>query len=188
MNTSSGEELSREIDLKSDLLPVEEIEAALEAAKSRVEAIEKKILTLEEILVQTKDEQHLLEALIALRRGNQPTERSNSKVLAFVPRAVSYEESNNAVADAAVIVLQDRGRPVHISELMTILEGQNVKLPGQGTQANLISRLRRDERIVRPARGLYALREWGLEDMPVSKQGSRKRQKKTSRAKTGERR
>lgn len=179
MSTSFEKALSGEVGSQSDLLPVEEIEAALEATKSRVETTEKQILMLEEALLQAKKEQHLLEALVALRRGDQPAEYSDSKVLSLMPRVVPSGQFSNAVADAAVVVLQDQGRPMHIGELMTVLKGQNVKLPGQGTQANLISRLRRDERIVRPARGIYALREWGLEEMPAPKRGSRKRQKKT---------
>jgi hypothetical protein len=51
-------------------------------------------------------------------------------------------------------------RPLHISELMRLLADQGVSLPGGGAQANFITYLRRDERFVRPARGMYALAEW----------------------------
>ena len=40
---------------------------------------------------------------------------------------------------------------------MRLLALRKVAIPGAGTQANLITYLRRDQRFVRPSRGMYAL-------------------------------
>jgi hypothetical protein len=52
-------------------------------------------------------------------------------------------------------------RPLHISELVQVARTRGVPVPGAGKQANLISHLMRDDRFVRPSRGMYALRRWG---------------------------
>lgn len=185
MGVSTDEAGFREAGSQSDPLPVEEIEAALEAAKNLVRAIEEQIAALEEKLVSTKREQHLLEELVAIRRGKEPAKPySRPRVPSLVSDSTLLEHTGDDVVDAAVAVLQDHESPMHIGELMTVLQDRNVRLPGQGTQANLISRLSRDERIIRTARGIYALRKWGLEEMPVSKRRSGKNAKRRRRPKS----
>jgi hypothetical protein len=169
---------------RSSPLPMEEIEAALEAVKNQVENAEKQIAVLEETLLRARKEQHLLEGLIALRRREEPADGysesdTGSNTFSLASETVFSEQAHDDVADAAVLVLRDHGEPMRIGELMTVLKDQNVRLPGQGTQANLISRISRDERIIRTSRGVYALREWGLEEIPRSKRGGRRKRKNT---------
>jgi len=66
---------------------------------------------------------------------------------------------------------------MHIGEIMEALRAQGVRPPGQGTQANLISHLRRESRVARPSRGMYGLVELGVKDYQPKK---RKTQRKTS--------
>lgn len=174
-----------EANLQDEPLPTEEIEIALDRIKSRVNDTEKQIAILEDTLVKAKKEQHLLEALASLRRGEQSsTEYTDLKRLSILSDEVPFSQSSNSVADAAVAALKDQERPMHIGEIMTVMKDQKVKLPGQGTQANLISCLTRDDRIMRTARGIYALSEWGLEEMHVPKRGSRKKRQKATKART----
>jgi hypothetical protein len=63
--------------------------------------------------------------------------------------------------------------------LVRLLCQRGIPIPGAGTQANLITHLRRDPRLVRPSRGMYGLSVWGLENMPT---GLRQRRKKRLRA------
>ena len=82
------------------------------------------------------------------------------------------ESPKRAALLAAVMdVLASRGKPVHIGELMTALQERGVEIPGSGQQANVIAHISRDERIVRPKRGFYALSEWGLSNGAAPKRG-----------------
>jgi hypothetical protein len=60
---------------------------------------------------------------------------------------------------------------------MRLLREAEVQIPGAGTQANLITHLRRDPRFVRPSRGMYGLSEWGLENMPTPTRRKRRRKR-----------
>ena len=68
-----------------------------------------------------------------------------------------------ALLAAVIDVLTERGEPTYIGDLMTALHERSVEIPGSGQQANVIAHISRDERIVRPQRGFYGLREWGLQ-------------------------
>jgi hypothetical protein len=76
-------------------------------------------------------------------------------------------ETSKQLLDIIIGELSAAGRPLHISDLMRLLRDRNIAIPGAGNQANLITYLRRDGRLVRPSRGMYALSAWGLENMPV---------------------
>lgn len=69
-----------------------------------------------------------------------------------------------ALLGAVVEILAQRGEPMQIRELMATVQERGVVIPGSGQQANLIAHISRDDRIARPRRGYYALREWGVED------------------------
>jgi hypothetical protein len=94
-------------------------------------------------------------------------------------------QSKPAAVEVVVRELAAAGRPVHISDLIRRLREQRVQIPGAGTQANLITHLRRDQRVVRPSRGMYALAAWGLENMPVTTSRKRRRKRVRSTAATG---
>jgi hypothetical protein len=79
--------------------------------------------------------------------------------------------------DACEQVLRDAGKPIHIKELQSALLERGVPLPGRGTEANLIVRLKRsDGRFVRTGRGTYGLSEFGVpEKKPVRRRKTAKR-------------
>lgn len=157
-----------------------EVANALAAVRERLQVIEARIEQLEQVAVKARKEEHLLEGLLALRRGDDP---KGASVEAPPQLTKKNGQVNAGVVEATIALLRDQHRPMHISELMAALRAREVRIPGSGQQANLISYLRRDERIVRPSRGIYGLGEWGLKDAATP---SRKK-KRTGRRKTTKR-
>ena len=161
----------------------EAIEGALEAARSRLEQAEKGREELEHAIAATREEMRLLEQLLALRiQGMGGLSNKDNATEIARSRALGGKEQGKHQAVTAVIEeLEAAGRPIHISELMRLLREKQVQIPGAGTQANLISHLRRDDRLVRPSRGIYGLAAWGLPSMisPARKWRRKKRMRST---------
>ena len=156
------------------------IRAALDEVRLRVSDAERRRTELDRIIAGGKEEERLLVRLQALRNGDMHVVTAGEVTTqkeSIAPRRVG---SRNPTVDVVVYELTSAARPLHVSELMRLLHKQGVPIPGAGTQANLIAHLRRDDRIVRPSRGMYALAESGLENM-ASRPG-RKRRKIRKRA------
>jgi hypothetical protein len=164
------------------------IQDALEVVRSRIGQAERERAELERRIASDREEEKLLTRLLALRRGEPPTVPKDepTDVAKATPvsqghldhLAVKGDTPNPAVR-AVVEELVSAGRPLHISELMRLLGDKKVPIPGAGTQANLITHLRRDPRLVRPSRGMYGLVEWGLEAMPAGRRQRRRKRIKT---------
>lgn len=155
------------------------LNAELDVVRERNQVVEARIEQLNQLLLAGRREESLLEDLLAVRSGKSPKGPMVSPpVPATGSPAVGGRQVDHPVVTSTIDALRLAGRPVHIGELMTTLQAQNIEIPGSGEQANLISYLRRDSRIVRPARGVYGLREWGLEDMEAP---ATKAKKKRSR-------
>lgn len=166
---SIREELLEPIDrlIETEPIPKSELIKQLDAVRERNELFEARLNQLQLALTAGRREEALLEDLLALRNGE--LKKGNVSV-AERPESVSEQgRTPHPVVEATVDILKHAGRPIHISELMTTLTKEEVQIPGSGDQANLISHLRRDPRIARPARGLYGLREWGLEDLTTTR-------------------
>ena len=166
-------------------LSTEAIVQALEQARKRAAVTEGRIAELEQSIASDKQEARLLEELLALRRGEEPKPLSEPPQGASTPIASERKGGNNfrsPVMSAVVEVLTEVSRPCHVSDLMRILKERSVAIPGAGSQANLISHMRRDDRIVRPSRGMYGLAVWGLSNMkPGARKSQRRRKTKRSR-------
>jgi hypothetical protein len=57
-------------------------------------------------------------------------------------------------------VLQEVGRELHYKELATELQLRGISIPGKDPPINLVAHIHEDPRLIRPKRGVYALREW----------------------------
>lgn len=149
------------------------IVAALEGARKRASLAEQERASLDRAIAAAREEERLLEGLLALRKDGV----SGGSVPVVVSSGLSsgYSKTGSSVVQVVVEELETAGRPLHISELMRLLQDRNVQIPGSGTQANLITHLRRDTRVVRPSRGMYALATSGLQNMPVSRRRRRRR-------------
>jgi hypothetical protein len=159
---------------------------ALDTNREQIEVLEARAEQLEQALVKARREQHLLESLLALRRGeNLRTSEGTASAPRSAKGAKSKSSTSNGLADAAVSVLEGAARPMHIGELMSALVSEGVEIPGAGSQANLIAHLRREQRIARPSRGMYGLRVLGVEEyQPKKRTGRRKRSRSTGKKRT----
>lgn len=172
------QELEQFEELQSTYLEDAELSEALTDVRRRLQVVEARMEQLEQAAVRIRREEHLLESLLALRRGDEmpgtgdlPTKSAQNGQP--TPKADAIE--------AAVALLRRMGRPMHIGEIMESLGSQGIRPPGKGTQANLISYLRRDSRVARPSRGMYGLVELGIKDyQPKKRRTKRRRTRKRS--------
>jgi hypothetical protein len=74
----------------------------------------------------------------------------------------------DALVQTVIDLLREHGEPMPIRNLMAELVSRGAPIPGRGEQANLISVITRVPEIVRPHRGVYGLREWNLDGVPVT--------------------
>jgi len=157
------------------VMPDDTIERALEAVKRRINELHAQQDELANRLAAEKEEEQLLSRLLAVRRGELLPTRVQAPPVQPVAKSATSRSVDSPI-DVVIEELTSAGRPLHISDLMRLLAMRRVEVPGAGTQANLITYLRRDPRFVRPSRGMYALTEWGIDSMPPSRR--RKRRKK----------
>ena len=151
---------------------------ALDTATARLAALDKRV---DEVVAErdrARREVQLLTQLLEVRDGTD-------RALAAPDPAGPSERLRGGRAphpsvERTVRALERAGKPLHISELMGILQAEGVPVPGAGAQANLIAHLTRHPDIVRPSRGMYGLRSWGI-DAPPLKRAARKRVKGPSR-------
>lgn len=119
-------------------------------------------------LSRAEQEGRLLEELVSLRHTSDPTTegQDDGEVFTFsIAGGSNVSRSRHPVVDVVAGFLADEGHPLHINDIMKSLKEANVTLPGKGDQANVIAHMRRDPRFVRPSRGVYGLKEWGLKDL-----------------------
>lgn len=166
-----------------EVMSEEAISKALEAAKARVAHAEHERARLDHAIAAAREEQRLLEQLLALRQGSAAGLRDGSTGREEISPELG--ETRYPAVQAVIEELTASGRPLHISELMRLLHDRKVSIPGSGAQANLITHLRRDHRLVRPSRGMYGLSAWGLENMPTTRRKRQRRKRLRSTAKKG---
>jgi hypothetical protein len=140
---------------------------ALKSARERIGQAEIERSKLEAAITAARKEERLLVKLLELRGVHSPDSGQKSST---VRKSVPGEKRANGnlkrpLVDAVLEELTSSGRPVHISELMRMLRTRGIPVPGLGTQANLISYLRREPQFVRTSRGMYALSAWGLKTL-----------------------
>lgn len=176
-----------------DIMSEEMIIKALEALRARLTRAEHERAELNRLIASFREEQGLLLRLLSLRRegpasvgdDGPPTVEEGTPLGEEQRPLLQTTDKANPVVQAVIQELATAGRPLHISELMRLLRVGGVQVPGAGTQANLITHLRRDSRLVRPSRGMYGLAEWGLDNMPVPERRRRRKKRVRSKATPG---
>ena len=172
----------------SHALSEEAIETALEAVRARIEKAEGDRAGLDRAIAAAREEERLLQRLLALRRdgpAERELEQQEAREAAGDDRPISptaFRRKKYPAVQAVIDELATAGRPLHISELMRLLRTRDVPIPGSGTQANLITHLRRDSRLVRTSRGMYGLAAWGLESMQPARRIRRRRKRRRTTA------
>lgn len=161
------------------------LQAALEAVTRRREVVSEQIKALQRDAARAEQEESLLRRLIAVRDGERPeesvipAEREQRSVANDAWATPNEGSSSHPVVDEVLSLLHREQRPLHVSELMRALRQRRIRLPGAGTEANVISHLTRDRRISRPSRGIYALADWRIEYEEPTIVPRRKRRAKT---------
>lgn len=178
------------MEQSQDSLSEEGIERALAAARLNRVAAEQQRADLNRVIEAARQEERLLEGLLDLRRGGSAKsqadlhESEGAHSEDSLGMVSGRRRSKQPVVQAVIDELATAGRPTHISELMRVLRARDVRIPGAGTQANLITHLRRDSRLVRTSRGMYGLAIWGLESTetprPIRRRRKHVRATKTS--------
>lgn len=169
--------------LSNDVLR-ETIQEAAKAVRSREEDVNVARIH----LAEAERELNLLVELAEIREIPLPDEArpSGSPPRGSVTNGAASQQAQRRVPSrgktsllpAVVEILREHGEPMQIRDLMAAVKERSVPIPGKGQQANLIAHISRDQQIVRPRRGFYALREWGLED---GKSPSRPKRRRTRR-------
>jgi hypothetical protein len=161
--------------LKSEVLA-----QALAAAKARILKLQDEIGVRERQVAAEKEEARLLERILSLRTGAEPAQAAGGTLPTISSAPSGKAATIQPALVASIDALEASGRPLHVQELMRTLTEKQVQLPGAGKQANLIGLLRRDSRVVRPSRGMYALASWGIAEMPGSKRRRRRGRRRPS--------
>jgi hypothetical protein len=156
-----------------EVLGPELVKAAVEAVRRRIELLKEEFDAVRVKLDAAEQEERLLLRLLEFRTGQRVSRVDDQK--AAVAPELTDDASRHPALVAAFEELEKAGRPLHISDLMRLLAGRRIELPGAGTQANLITHLRRDPRIIRASRGMYALASWGIEPEPAQVRRARRR-------------
>lgn len=144
------------------------ISRALEDAASRAKAAKAHLEEARRLERAATEEVELLARLLALRQGDKAASSRAEDDLSLVADGIRLVAATlpvrkpHEVVEATVDTLRETEHPLHISELMRELGERAVPLPGAGAQANVISHISRDKRIVRVARGIYGLAEWNM--------------------------
>lgn len=141
------------------------IEESVEVVQAREADLDRARL----ILVDAERELRLLVELAELRGVEIPAAAKDSGTAepqalngAKVGSGRAPSRGRTALLENVIEILSEAGQPMQIQALMAAVGERQVRIPGKGTQANLISVISRDPRIVRPQRGYYGLSEWGL--------------------------
>jgi len=171
---------------KRESISEEHVATALGALRARVARAIAERERLDHEVAAAEEELHLLERLLALRRagaaqtGTDVGVQEESQGTKAIARGMGQPLLQAVVEELALA-----GRPVHISDLMRLLRERRVPIPGSGTQANLITYLRRDDRLVRPSRGMYGLAAWGLENVGFPRRSRSRRKRVRATASNG---
>jgi hypothetical protein len=83
------------------------------------------------------------------------------------------------VAQRVFEILRDAGRPLHVSEIKTQYEGKGWRVPGQGSESNLLAYIVRDPRFARVSKGTYVLAAPGMQSEKVTKAKRKRRRRKS---------
>lgn len=130
----------------------EELVRWIALTRSHLQAIDDQLGPLLEEQQVGRERLRLLEQLLVTydREQGEGVERSSTS---------SMDVGTMQLEEAAIQLLREAGRPLHVSQIRRELVKRGVTIPGQGLDANVIARLARCSDFVRVARGTYTLME-----------------------------
>lgn len=95
----------------------------------------------------------LVERALSVDGDGVPTKTADGSAFVPPPAAGPRETVTAGVAK----ILAEAGTPLHISEIRNRYIASGEKIPGRGTESNLLIYMGRDPRFVRVTKGTYAL-------------------------------
>jgi hypothetical protein len=116
---------------------IEDLEGDLEGLRRERTRIDREIKSKQVILKEMK-------VLQALQDGVDPRQIAGTSM---------------SVREAACAYLVDRGTACHYMEILQALEERGVHVGGKNPGVNLLTQIKRDNRIVRVSKGVYGVRE-----------------------------
>jgi len=134
---------------------------------------------LAEDLRRAERELQLITELIRVR--GEDVGMVDSQLIVAAPTSeaeIVPDGSGPRLADAVVELLRRQGKAMHIQELTVAVRKAGIPIPGRGESANVIAHIRSHPEVVRPVRGVYGLREWGIQEATTR---PRKRRRRASR-------
>jgi hypothetical protein len=149
-------------------IKTEQLRAAEASLREGLARTRSKIGELTRELDRGEQELRLVGELLRLR-GADACEAAGDSDASVIPLVSARSTDGSRLSQAVVEILRQAGKPLHIQELMTRVRERQLPIPGKGEPANLIAHIRSKSGIVRPNRGMYGLKEWGIEDYSDSK-------------------
>lgn len=146
--------------------------------EQEVDEISQQIAGLQERLKPARERLELVRQLMNLENGLAPTADAapgpSEKRQAAVPQHRASD-----VAAAVMAILSTSGEPMHVNDIRAAMIEQGLSLPGRGDVANIIVHINKPETgIIRSGRGTYALRSWGIDEVPPVTRKRKTRRKK----------
>lgn len=154
-------------------IKTEQLRAAAASLREGIARTRSRIAELTKELDRGEQELRLISELLRLRGADAGAAAGDSDA-SVIPLRSALSTDGSRLSQAVVEILRQAGKPLHIQELMTRVRDRQVPIPGKGEPANLIAHIRSKGGIVRPNRGMYGLKEWGIEDYSDSKAKTRK--------------
>jgi hypothetical protein len=150
---------------------VENLKAWKQIVEEEVAAIANKIQPLQEALAAAKERLDLIVRLLQL--ADRPARSSDHSL---------QRDAEGGFESDIHRILNNAGQPLHIREIRSRLIADGVRLPGKGTEANIIVRMRRaSDAFRRVERGVYGLATWTDTDIVARAPRKRRKRRKTTR-------
>ncbi len=158
------------------MIDEETVKGWLKEVTDRIEVNQAEVSRLRGEIAKDTQKQQALEALLG---SELPVEEATAghETREGLPAATG-QVAEHPIRRAAVAVLRESGQPLHISDLRRALEKRGIPIPGKGTDANVIVYLSRAAEVCRVGKGLYALRGWGVPEVPPRHRRSQHRRAK----------
>jgi hypothetical protein len=154
-------------------LAIDVLTSAITSAEELITQKRAEHAALAQEIERLEHELRLLRELRGIREGPAQQIPEDGTKLDESTRTV---DGYDPLTAGVIEVLNASGRPMHIQDLATAVRERGLRIPGQGVNANLITHIRACEEIVRPVRGMYAMRRWGFADRePVASRRKRRR-------------
>ena len=142
--------------------------------------------------LQLQRELDMVSGLLAIHDRDQSTKSPAQKPIDS-PNAVRLHNgaksertsasSPNSFEGSVSTILAASGESMHISAIENELRERKIPIPGRGTTANIITRMRRaNGQFTRVGSGTYALAEWNLEPMMPKRRRRRKSGKRSKKS------